>query len=377
VRRFTEAVLDQRTLLVVYASAAVVVTIQRGVFEFPNDFAIFQASFWNLIAHRDLYVLRLNQAHDYFKYSPSFALLFAPFAVLPFVVGLFFWNLVNALAVWVALRLLLPPRQWGIAQALVALPALRSMQSAQSNSLVAALIIVAFVSFEYDRLWRGAFAIALGAVIKIFPLAGITFALPRNYRWRALTYTAIATAVLVALPLVVISHHSLAAQYESWGALERVETNFVGSGVLQLLNEAGVHSRTWVAQLMGVAIVLTVLALRRRDWNDPTLRLRFLGFVMVFCVVFNHRAERQSAVIAVCGMVIWFLAAPRTMWRSALFAVAYCLVIVSGSEIVPHVIKQVLPAEVRFAIPLTLFWLVMLVELTVWSDGRLLIGEAP
>jgi len=46
-------------------------------FSFPNDYAIFRASFWNLLAHRDLYVLRLDQAHDYFKYSPSFALLFA------------------------------------------------------------------------------------------------------------------------------------------------------------------------------------------------------------------------------------------------------------------------------------------------------------
>src|SRR5438445_6634264 len=59
-------------LLVVYVSAALVVTIQRGVFSFANDFAIFRASFWNLIAGRDLYVLRLEQAHDYFKYSPSF-----------------------------------------------------------------------------------------------------------------------------------------------------------------------------------------------------------------------------------------------------------------------------------------------------------------
>ena len=63
-------------------------------------------------------------------------------------------------------------------------------------------------------------------------------------------------------------------------------------------------------QRIGSAIVLAVLVLRMRDWNDRELRLQFLGFVMVFCVVFNHRAERQSALIALCGMVIWYLASP-------------------------------------------------------------------
>src|SRR4030081_2677802 len=118
----------EKWLLVVYVSAALVVTIQRGVFSFANDFAIFRASFWNLIAGRDLYVLRLEQAHDYFKYSPSFALLFAPFAAPPFAVGLFCWNVVNALALFFALRSLLPRDKATVAQALVFLPTLRSMQ---------------------------------------------------------------------------------------------------------------------------------------------------------------------------------------------------------------------------------------------------------
>ena len=55
---------SEQWILVVYVSAALIVTIQRGVFRFANDFAIFRASFWNLIAGRDLYVLRLDQAHD-------------------------------------------------------------------------------------------------------------------------------------------------------------------------------------------------------------------------------------------------------------------------------------------------------------------------
>ncbi len=191
--KLTRLIVDQRLLLLIYVSAALIVTIQRGVFGFPNDFAIFRASFWNLLANRDLYVLRLDQARDYFKYSPSFALLFAPFAVLPFAAGLFLWNVVNALAIFFALRVLLPRDQWALAQALTFLATLRSIQASQSNALVAALIILAFVSFERGWLWRGGMSIALGDVIKIFPLAALTFALPRPDRVRAILVTILST----------------------------------------------------------------------------------------------------------------------------------------------------------------------------------------
>lgn len=342
------------------------------MFEFPNDYAIFRASFWNLLANKDLYVLRPDQAHDYFKYSPSFALLFAPFAVLPFVVGLFFWNLVNALGIFFALRLLLPREQSALAQVLVALPTLRSIQSSQSNALVAALIIVAFVSYERGWLWRGAIAIAFGAVTKIFPLAALTFALPRPDRVRAILITVLSTAILVALPLVVISPRALAAQYASWGALERGEAGLVGSSAIELFRNAGITWPAWPLQLIAAAIVLAVLILRMRDWNDRNLRLQFLGFVMVFCVVFNHRAEPQSAVIALSGMIIWYIVSrrPRAPWRTALFAIVYFLVAMSGTEIVPKAIKHVITPQTRFSIPLTILWLVMLGELALVRNDR-------
>jgi hypothetical protein len=348
------------------------------VYGFPNDFAIFRASFWNLLAHKDLYALRLDQARDYFKYSPSFALLFAPFAVLPFVAGLFAWNLLNALSIFFALRLLLPREQWPVAQILVALPALRSIQSSQSNALVAALIVVAFVSFERGWLWRGAIAVAGGAVIKIFPLAALTFALPRRNRLRAILIAILCTAILIALPLLVISPGDLAAQYRSWGALERGEAALVGSSVMEIFHGVGITWAAWPVQLVGSAIVLGVLILRMRDWNDRQLRLQFLGFVMVFCVVFNHRAERQSAVIALCGMVIWYLASPspRSVWRTAFFAIVYFLVTLAGTELVPEAIKHILVPQTRFSIPLTILWLVMLGELVLVRNDRPPIAKA-
>ena len=362
-------------LLLVYVVATFVATIQRGVFAFPNDFAIFRSSFWNLVANRDLYVLRPEQAHDLFKYSPTFALLFAPFAVLPFVLGLLLWNLGNALAIFFALRMLLPRDQWAAAQALVALPALRSVQSSQSNALVAALLILAFISFERGWVWRGAIASALGAAIKIFPIVGVVFALPRPHRLRAIMITAVCVILLAALPLIAISPASLVAQYQSWLALEHREAALAGSSAIALFRDAGFDWPAWPIQVIGIAIILAIAGLHLRDWGDGNVGVRFLALVMVFCVVFNHRAERQSAVIAVAGMVIWYLASPRHRWRAALFAIVYFLVVMTSTEVVPASIKSMLASQVRFAIPLTIMWLVMVAELALVRPGRPLIGE--
>src|SRR5258706_12417208 len=96
---------------------------------------------------------------------------------------------------------------------------------------------------------------------------------------------------------------------------------------MELFRDVGIPWPAWPVQLIAAAIVLGVLILRMRDWNDRQLRLQFLGFVMVFCVVFNHRAERQSTVIAVSGMFIWYLASPspRSVWRTVFCAFVYFL----------------------------------------------------
>jgi hypothetical protein len=366
---------SEQWILVVYVSAALIVTIQRGVFRFANDFAIFRASFWNLIAGRDLYVLRLDQADDLFKYSPSFALLFAPFAALPFAVGLFCWNVVNALALFFALRLLLPRDKAAVAQLLVFLPTLRSMQSSQSNALVAALIIFAFVCYERGWLWRAGMAVGVGAITKIFPLAALAFALPRPDRVRAVLITVLTTIVLLALPLLVVSPHVLIGQYQSWSALEKTETSQLGSSVMGLFRDAGLDWPAWPIQLVGCAIVLAVLIARLRDWDDRNVRLQFLGFVMVFCVLFNHRAERQSAVIAICGMVIWYLASPPDAWRTSLFVIVYALVSLTGTGFIPGSIKRLLVHQIRFPIPLTVLWLAMLGDLALARNARRAIVE--
>src|SRR5437660_796245 len=82
--------------------------------------------------------------------------------------------------------------------------------------LVAALMIAAFIAYSGDRLWRGAFAVAAGAAVKVFPIGAALFALLRRDRKRALGMVAAAVAVLAVLPVVVVGPHDLLVQYGRW-----------------------------------------------------------------------------------------------------------------------------------------------------------------
>src|SRR4029077_10934003 len=117
---------------------------------------------------------------DRFKYSPTFALLFAPFAYLYWPIALFLWNALNALIVFYAIGKVLEPKKAIVAQGWMLLELLRGMQNAQSNALVAGLIILSFAAMERRHAWRSAGAVILGAVVKIFPLAALSFAVPRR-----------------------------------------------------------------------------------------------------------------------------------------------------------------------------------------------------
>src|SRR5215210_848296 len=121
-----------------WIGAIVAATLQQGVARQNNNFQIFRAASRHLIAGSDLYAAYPSEHFDFYKYSPTFALLFAPFAYVPFPLAMLLWNALNAGALYVALRLVLPRRAARIARVILFLDMLGSLQNAQSNALVAA-----------------------------------------------------------------------------------------------------------------------------------------------------------------------------------------------------------------------------------------------
>jgi len=151
-----------RRLLALYVVTVLAIVIYQGAFEMDNNFAVFRASFRHLAAGQDLYADYPFEYADEFKYSPTFALLFAPFSLMPVLVALLLWNLLNVLLLFFAVRRLLPGRDGTAALALVYLEVVRTTQRAQANALVAALMILAYLALEQRRQLAADVAIAIG-----------------------------------------------------------------------------------------------------------------------------------------------------------------------------------------------------------------------
>jgi hypothetical protein len=359
----------RRSLFALYLASAVFVTVQQGVVGRSNNFKVFRAAAVNLLAHRDLYAAHPDQHFDFYKYSPTFALLFAPFAALPFALALLIWSLLNSLLLWYAVGRLLPDRQATLALALVYLEVLFAMQYTQSNGLVTALILLAFLALEQGHQLRAALLVAVDAFIKIFPLGAATLALFHPRRWRFALLCAGVGIGLALLPLIVIPPHELIAQYRSWWTIELSDASNVnrGDSVMQYLYRwLGIDGPHWPVQLAGTLLLLAPLALQRERWSDRAFRLRFLCSLLLYLVLFNHQSERASFVIAYTGLSIWYAASEPDPVRNTIAVAAGVALLLQDVEIVPWALHDALGQLRLKGIPCLAAWIVMQTELLGW-----------
>src|SRR5258708_4361004 len=118
-----------------------------------NNYLIFKYSFYHLVAGKDIYHFFYADHFDLYKYSPTFAFLFGALAWLPDPLGLVLWNLINSLCLFAGVRMLHglddKKKSWILLFCLLEL--LVSIQNAQSNGLMAGLIILAFAFAERSK----------------------------------------------------------------------------------------------------------------------------------------------------------------------------------------------------------------------------------
>jgi len=322
-----------------YVAVAILVTIRRGASDSTHTtFKIFRQSFWHLLHGTDLYAqYPLEQgaaAVDLFKYSPSAAALFMPFALPPYGPAMLLWSLLNALALCFALERLLGSEKARIAQWLLLPQAFATLETMQSNALVTALMIGGFVALENRRQLRAVLAIVTATALKIYPAAMLVFAAFHPRRLRSACATVVAAVAVFLVPLISTAPAMLLQQYRRWFATEAHDEQdlLFGGSVMKLVRELlHVSWPNWPMQVLATGALLLPLYLRRERWSDPAFRVTALASVLVYAVIFNHQAERASFIVGVTGAVIWYVSgAPKNFTRTAL-----TMLCVAGLQSVP------------------------------------------
>lgn len=346
-------------LWVIAAVAATITAIQRH----ENNFEIFRSAGSGFAAGQDLYAASA-QHFDLFKYTPSAAMFFLPFSMLSFALGLLLWNAVNAGTLYWSIGRLLAPREATIVRLIVLPEMFGSLQAAQSNALIAALIILTFTELERRRECSAAVAVCIGTVIKIFPLGAASFGLLRPERRRFAWCCAIVAVVLLAAPMVFRGPSWLLHQYDDWFLIQRVDSGDPGFSVMALVRLwFGVSWPFWPQQLVGVAALLAPIVVSSDIVRGNEWQLRYVASLLIFSVIFNHQSEGPSFVIAMAGVGIWFVFTRPSWQRWLLLACVLVFTVVASSSLTPRSIRAVL-FDIRLkSVPLVLVWILLQVEL--------------
>lgn len=381
---------DKRILIGFYILFAVIASLQslkgtksfeEGGIEYTkyNNYTIFEKSFEHLENNQDLYILYPEEHWDLYKYTPSFSAFFGLFNALPDWLGLTLWNLMNALVLLFAIYYL--PRlnlyQKGLICLIVLLELLTSMQNAQSNGLIAGLLVLAFGLMERNKAFWAMLCIVFSMYIKLFGIVGFALVLFYPKQWKTAIYALFWTGIFFVLPLLFVGLDQYLNLFKSYlGLLADDHDASYGYSVMGWL-------QTWFSLdfnknlIVGLGILLFLLPFYRiKFYKDYVFKYFVLCSVLLWIVIFNHKAESPTFIIAMTGVALWYLQGQKSTLNSILFISAIVLTSLSPTDLFPRSIREdfVKPYVLK-AVPCILIWFKLIYDMIVLKKEELPAGE--
>lgn len=329
-----------------------------------NNFLIFRQSFYHLIDHQDLYQQSGFEYMDLYKYSPSFALFMGPIALLAVVPGLLAWNLVNSLVFFFGFWKLQfrNDKTKAIAFGFLFIEMITSLQNMQSNCLIAGLLLFAFFMMERRKVALAALFIVLTIFIKLFGIVALSLFLLYPQRWKALLYALVWAIIIAILPLLVVNPAHLILLYQNWLTLlvkdYAVPNSFSIYGWLNAWFNLGV-SRSVVFVTGGILFIIPLI--RRRLFSEVKFRLFFLASILLWVVLFNHKAESPTYIIACTGVSIWFFIQKLRVENLILLGLVFVFTVLSHTDLFPD--HDFIDKYCLKAVPCILVWIKLLWDL--------------
>ncbi|MBS1687897.1 MAG: DUF2029 domain-containing protein [Bacteroidetes bacterium] len=339
-----------------------------------NNYIVFRQSFLHLLHGKDLYTIYPAEQWDLYKYSPTFALFMAPLNILPDMAGLICWNLLNALVLFAAISMLpFTDKKKALLLLFIALELLISMQNAQSNALLAGLMIAAFGCLERRKMLWAALWLVLATFIKVYGAIGFCLFLFYPDKLKFILYSLGWTIIMALLPLTVIPAHTLIYEYKSWaGMMAADQSASYGLSVMGWLHSwFGLEQGKNLVSFIGTILFLLPL-FRFKLYKNAQYRLLTLASILIWVVIFNHKAESPTFIITLSGVGIWHFSQPAATWRKAIMIMALLVTCLSVSDLIPHSIRQdiIKPYAIK-AVPSIIIWCVLFIQLMALSRKKM------
>ncbi len=370
---------DKRTFLVVYLILCVIVTFQAFNPSSPNDpnakyhyvdynnYVIFKQSHVHLVNDQDLYVYYQEEHDDLYKYTSTFAAFFGFFAALPNTIGLFAWNFLNVMFLVIGVYLLpkLSLKEKGFLLLLVTIELVTSIQNEQSNGLMVGQLLCAFGLLEKGKYQWATFLIVFSVYIKLFSIVGLILFFFYPKKLKLATYTGLWFILFFMVPLLYISVDQYVFLWKSYGnMLANDHSNSMGFSVMGILNSwFGLDpSKLGLVSIGGILLLLPFIKIK--SYNDQRFRILALAFVLIWTVIFNHKAESPTFIIAMIGIVLWFMLGKKDAVSISVLIFAFVFTSLSSTDLFPAFVREnfIKPYAIK-AVGSVLVWCLIFIEM--------------
>ena len=331
------------------------------VFTHYNNYLIFKSSFIHLLEGKNLYLSYPVDYWDLYKYSPVFSLFMGTMAWMPNWAGLVFWNLLNVIVLFFGIknfdfkskRLLL--FFWFF----VFLELVTSLQNSQCNILIIGLFLLAYKSFQKEQIAKAALFLSLTVFIKIFGIVLFIMFLLYPKKIKFISFSFLWFVLLALIPVFITGWDELLWQYQNWWDMlvhdKSISSAYSVKGWLELWFNVKPNN----ALVLGIGVVGLLLPLiNYKSFKEARFRALLLANTAIWVIIFNHKAESPTYIIAVIGAYIWFVNSKRRWVEIVLISSCFLFTIVSPTDLFPSSWREgfVTPYAIK-AFPCILIWI--------------------
>jgi len=371
---------DYRFVFVVWILLALFVgVIKQLTCGLHANYTIYKLVFYHFQERVSLYPAP-TAILDTNHYGPLFSLIIAPFAALPESVGAPLWLVANVSFLFYAIKQL-PLVKWQHAGIywFATIPLFTAITNVQFNISIAAIIILSYCFIQKEKDGWAAFLIVLGTLVKLYGVVGLAFFFFSKHKLKFIMWCAIWGIALFAIPMMFAPPEYVIGQYKAWYIclIEKNQANELSAG--QDISVMGMirrlfHQMQWSnLPFLATGLVLFLLPyLRIKHYSTTHFRLSILSSVLLFTVLFSTGSEPNTYLIAILGVIIWFIIQPRpfTRYQWAILLFVFLFTCMAPSDLFPRWLYQnYMRPYALMALPCLLAWITIIYN-TTWGDYK-------
>ncbi len=375
-QKFIKFISDYRIIFVIYIIIAAITAFSkynRGVGNY-NNYLIFKNVFHNTLQEKNIFLQYPDLFFDSNHYGVFFSLLIAPFALMPDWLGCILWNVaVTMVFLYAIYKFPFSDRKKSFFAWLCLQEFITAAVSYQFNIALTGIIMLSAIYIYERKETKSAVAILIGTFVKIYGIVGLSAFFFIKNKLRFIIGLIIIAILFFLLPMLISSPKFGLQSYFDWYTSlseKNLSNQVLGTrqdyslmGVVRrILQDASISNLVFLTP--GFMLFMTPY-LRISQYKNLSFQMMILASTLLFVVLFSSGSEGPTYIIAVAGVMIWFLM-QKTISKVDVGILIFVMIFTcfAFSDLFPKSIKEeVFVKYSTKAIPCIVVWFRVMYEL--------------